>query len=159
LKEFGIEGFSLWLFLQHSSSGSVNSSGSNSPLADRTGLSNSSATSSSSAFVHADTGSLIRLKLIKSSLINNPSMSAIEHICLNGEHEIYACLNLSRLDDLEYLKRYEPENRSKYNCPPIKLGGNSIWQILNCPLTYLGANFPIRVIYLLGNILLLIINF
>lgn len=32
----------------------------------------------------------------------------------------------------------------KYQYPSSKLGGNSIWQIINIPLTYIGSNFPIR---------------
>lgn len=73
-------------------------------------------------------------------------MSNIEHISLNGEREVYACLNLIK-SDIYNTTKVNISNKvpSKYQYPSHKLGGNSIWQILNVPLTYISTNFPIRV--------------
>ena len=68
---------------------------------------------------------------------------------LNGEREIYICLNLTRITNAQTNETNEPNGKkkmtAKYQYPAYKLGGNSIWQILNVPLTYLSTNFPIRV--------------
>ncbi len=111
--EFGVEGYSLWTYLQTTDSSLQ--------------------------------GNLVKLKTLKSSMINNCSMSNIEHISLNGEREVYACLNLIK-SDLYSANKLNVNNKIpvKYQYPSHKLGGNSIWQILNTPLTYVSTNFPIR---------------
>ena len=109
--DFGIEGYSLWTYLQTSDP--------NVP------------------------GSLAKLKVLKSATINNCSMGNIDHIALNGEREVYVCLNLSKVkgDDTDTGNELK---RCKQPYPTYKLGGNSIWQVLNIPLTYISSNFPIR---------------
>ncbi len=117
--EFGIDGYSLWIYLQNAEIGSV--------------------------------GDIVKLKILKSSLINNSSMSNIEHISLNGEKEVYVCLNLTKTDSFyNYKTIYENKKSNskklppKYQYPSQKLGGNSMWQILNLPSTYISSNFPIK---------------
>ena len=67
----------------------------------------------------------------------------IEHISLNSEREVYVCLNLTKClgSKPSGLKNKIPP---KYQYPSLKLGGNSMWQILNIPLTYISSNFPIK---------------
>ena len=66
---------------------------------------------------------------------------------LNGEREIYVNLNLSKTDKFREIDPNETKTiklNPKYQYPSSKLGGNSIWQVINIPLTYIGSNFPIR---------------
>jgi hypothetical protein len=72
----------------------------------------------------------------------------IEHILYNGEREIYTCLNLSKCDLYSTIKNCPFKNKipAKYQYPSMKLGGNSLWQILNIPLTYISCNFPVKVV-------------
>ena len=75
-------------------------------------------------------------------------MSNIEHIALNGEREVYVCLNLTKINS-KSLEKIENSNKKlpqKYQYPCLKLGGNSIWQIINVPLTYISSNYPIKVL-------------
>lgn len=75
-------------------------------------------------------------------------MSSVEHIALNGEREVYVCLNLTKINS-KSLEKIENSNKKlpqKYQYPCLKLGGNSIWQIINVPLTYISSNYPIKVI-------------
>ena len=73
---------------------------------------------------------------------------------MNGEREIYICLNLTKIDAFFNTNRVDNVNTNgfkskippKYQYPSLKIGGNSMWQILNVPLTYISSNFPIKVI-------------
>jgi hypothetical protein len=71
----------------------------------------------------------------------------IEHISLNGEREVFVCLNLTKCELYDANKNCCMKNKlpAKYQYPSLKLGGNSMWQILNIPLTYISSNFPIKV--------------
>jgi hypothetical protein len=66
--EFGNEGYSLWAYIENN----------NEELHHH--------------------GNFIKLKLLKASILNNPSMSNTEHATLNGEREVYVCLNLSKFN-------------------------------------------------------------
>lgn len=70
-------------------------------------------------------------------------MANIEHISLNGEREIYVCLNLTKCDVYSTTKTNN-KLPAKYQYPSLKLGGNSMWQVLNIPLTYISSNFPVK---------------
>ena len=58
---------------------------------------------------------------------------------MNGEREVYVNLNLSKTDRFCQTKTEIKQIKlnPKYQYPSSKLGGNSIWQILNIPLTYI----------------------
>ncbi|RNA16148.1 RAB6A-GEF complex partner 1-like [Brachionus plicatilis] len=91
-------------------------------------------------------GQMMQLKTLKCSNLNNFSMSNVEHIALNGEREVYVCLNLNKINS-KCLEKFDTDNKKlpqKYQYPCLKLGGNSIWQIINVPLTYISTNYPIK---------------
>ena len=190
LFEFGVHGYSLWIYMQSAASSSASSSSSSTAISTSAstgantsgGAGNSndpplspSSTSSPPASGQASSGELVKLKMLKSALIGNGYMSNVEHVALNGERECYVCLNLNKTvataaaaaaataaeaadeplanGDAQKQNRNNNNNNGgrrrrlepKYQYPSLKLGGNSIFQILNLPYAYISTNFPIKV--------------
>lgn len=114
----------------------------------------------------------MQLKTVKCSSLNNFSMvknlikfknkrkfflkykNNVEHIALNGDREVYVCLNLNKINSrcLEKIDSGNKKLPQKYQYPCLKLGGNSIWQIINVPLTYMSSNYPIKVVFIFKGI-------
>jgi hypothetical protein len=144
LFEFGVHGYSLWIYMQSAASAASSS------------LPSSGLSSSDPLLAAPAGGELVKLKILKSALIGNGYMCNVEHVALNGERECYVCLNMNKAasgpsaesDDtnssatsiisdsdttttntgkkLRRPRRLEP----KYQYPSMKLGGNSIFQVI-----------------------------
>ncbi|CAF3434359.1 unnamed protein product [Rotaria sp. Silwood1] len=113
--EWGPDGYTLWVASQKSST------------------SLSTVTDDDAEVPTQNSGQIILLNFLKSSVINNPHSGSIEHLLLQSEDKVYL-----------YLSGNQQSTNGNNNGLSISVGCDVGWQVIQLPQLYIHNNWPIK---------------